>query len=382
MTISVKLNGSHGKSFTSEVRYMFKLTLVPEEAKDVRGFHYIIMIDSSGSMDGMKINLAKEGAKSVIGKIPSGNKVTLVSFSSEVKVLVQAVEPSVARVTVDSIKADGPTPLYKSLKEAIEIHEREGIPSRIILLTDGKPTDKSDPEDYDKIKFPENTEVVTIGVGDDYNEVILKKVADLSNGLFYHLTDPSTIPEIMIKSAPTQVAGKNVRVEFLDTPSQVKLINYSGPPVTLSSLETVAQIFGELLLPPNFSGNVVRVKVGYDTPDGKARREIEGSLSVTPALNTSEFLESIDQVVVNEFRYIELLKEYNAEIERMDLDTATRTVKKLEELAEKTQRIEMRDTTKKLADVLEATKRIRTEETTKRIKKEVASEVTKKVRGG
>jgi|BEDMetMinimDraft_2_1075160.scaffolds.fasta_scaffold00977_3 Ca-activated chloride channel family protein len=381
MTLSLKLEGSHKHSFSSEIRFLFKVLLIPERVEDVNNFHYIVLIDTSGSMSGMKITMAKEGAKNLLRKVPKGNKVTLLSFSKQVEFLSEASEPEIAIKSLDKLEAEGPTPLYTALESAIRAYLKHGMPGRVILLTDGKPTDRPEASEYSNLQIPDGLEVVTIGVGDDYNEAVLKTLAESSNGIFYHLTDPLSIPDLMLKSAPTEVAGKNVTVG-IEAERQVKLLNYSGSPVRISAVENTVRILGETTLQSSANGQVLRVSVTYEEPAGGEVKRLEGSLLLTPAKDRDQFLSGLNSKLIQEYRYFELLRKYETEISSMDVEGATKTVSQLSQLANETRSIELEETTKRLRQILETTKRLGSPEVTKRIQKEVASEVTKKLRGG
>ncbi|BCU67696.1 hypothetical protein HS7_11330 [Sulfolobales archaeon HS-7] len=373
----MRLEGSHKKSFKT-FKYYFKCLLVPEQSKSVTGYHYVFAIDSSGSMDGLKIGLAKESAENILKKIPSSNKVTVISFSKDVETIVEGVEPQVAIEGIKKIKAEGPTPLYTAVNTAFSVANKYNMPTRIIILTDGKPTDEPDVDKYRSL-VASDAQVVAIGVGDDYNEDILKAIVDATNGVLYHLNDPSVIPEVMIRSAPSDLAAKDVSVD-VTSPLQVKILNYSGMPVKISGIDKLVRIYGEITVPDNYSGEIVKVSVSYEEPDNSNRERIDAKLDIYPAASIEEFISGVKQEIIAEYKYMELLNEYQDKL--IDDKESTKTLSKLEAYAEKTKNIELKETTKRLRDAVETTKRLKDEGTTKRVKKEVASEVTKRMRGG
>lgn len=93
MTLSLRVDVSHRYSFDNEVRMMFKILLVPEKISVATGFHYIILLDTSGSMEGLKIEKAKSGAIELFKRIPQGNKVTFIKFASTVEVVREFSDP-------------------------------------------------------------------------------------------------------------------------------------------------------------------------------------------------------------------------------------------------------------------------------------------------
>src|SRR5215831_5467700 len=228
MTISVRTEISHPFSYDSKVDAVFKITLVAEKQVQAIGFHHIIVLDTSHSMAGKKIELAKKGAQEYANRIPAGNKISFISFSDSVHTYP---DKSVDQV-LPEIKATGMTALFTALTTAFDMAEKNGGQGWILVLTDGHPTDVTKPEPYSSLKIPSGFKMVEFGIGDDYREDILKALADASGGLLYHITDTSTLPNLMQESAVSVVSGRNITVDFGSR--NVKVLNYSGPPVVIN----------------------------------------------------------------------------------------------------------------------------------------------------
>src|SRR6266567_1991689 len=107
MTLSARTELSHTYSYDSKIDAIFKLTLVAERRTEAKGFHHIIVLDTSKSMDGQKIELAKNGAQEYVKGIPSGNMVSVVLFSST----VQAYPETKLSEVLPKIRASGLTAL-------------------------------------------------------------------------------------------------------------------------------------------------------------------------------------------------------------------------------------------------------------------------------
>ena len=85
MTLSARTELSHSYSFDSKIDAIFKITLVAERRTEAKGFHHIIVLDTSKSMDGQKIELAKNGAQEYVKSIPSGNRSLSSYFQAQSK---------------------------------------------------------------------------------------------------------------------------------------------------------------------------------------------------------------------------------------------------------------------------------------------------------
>src|SRR5713226_10119547 len=263
MTISVRTEVSHEYSYDSKVDAVFKIMLVAEKQAEAKGFHHIIVLDTSHSMAGHKLELAKKGAQEYASRIPTGNKVSFITFSDSVQTYP---DKSLASI-LPGIKATGMTALYSALTSAFETARKSGGSGWILLLTDGHPTDITKPEPYSALKPPQGFKMIEFGIGEDYREDILKALADASGGVLYHVTDADKLPVVMQENAVSQVAGRNITVDF--SPSDVRILNYPGPPVKINALENIAKIWGQVAMPEGVKGQLLSVQVSYgDAVDG------------------------------------------------------------------------------------------------------------------
>ena len=376
MTISVRTEISHPYSYDSTVDAVFKITLVAEKQVQAKGFHHIIVLDTSHSMAGKKIELAKKGAQEYANRIPAGNKISFITFSDSVHTYP---DTTVEKILPD-IKAAGMTALFTALTSAFDIAEKSGGQGWILVLTDGHPTDVTKPEPYSTMKIPAGFKMIEFGIGDDYREDILKALADASGGLLYHVTDTSTLPHVMQENAVSQVSGRNISVEFGN--KSVKILNYSGPPVVINALENIARIWGQVPIPEGFKGDPLNAKVSYgDAVDG-SKKSINSPINIQPARNEEEYQNGIRNNLVSEFKYYQGLEEYYKQLSAGQLKEATKTMNQLSSNAEQTRRADLIESTRRLSVQHEQTLKLGgSAENTNRLMKEVASESTKRTRG-
>ena len=376
MTISARTELSHTHSYDSKINAVFKITLVAEKRAEAKGFHHIIVIDTSSSMAGQKIELAKRGAQEYAKRIPAGNRVSVMTFADTVHTYP---ETDLGRV-LPTIKASGMTALYSALQSAFDIAKKAGGQGWILLLTDGEPTDVTKPELYSQLKIPPGYRMIEFGIGEDYKESILKAMADASGGTLYHITDAEKLPNLMQDSAVSQVAARSINVDFGRTPD-IRIVNYKGPPVTINALETIAKIWGQVPVPAGFNGQLLNIQVSYnDTVDG-SRKTINVPVNIRVAKNEEEFQEGIRNNLVSEFAYYQGLEEYYKHLAAGELKEATRTMTQLSANAEQTRRADLIESTKRLSEKHEETLRLGGgAESTNRLLKEAASETTKRAR--
>ncbi|MBN1994795.1 MAG: extracellular solute-binding protein [Anaerolineae bacterium] len=109
----------------------------------------LLVMDTSGSMSGDKIEQAKQAALAFVNKMPPQNQVGLVRFDSSVNPVVPlaSAEGNQAEMTnqINSLYAEGDTSLYDAILQSIEFlrSSRSGEDDRIqavIILSDGQDT--------------------------------------------------------------------------------------------------------------------------------------------------------------------------------------------------------------------------------------------------
>ncbi|TKJ32069.1 hypothetical protein CEE39_06315 [bacterium (candidate division B38) B3_B38] len=100
-----------------------------------------LLLDSSGSMEGIKMVRAKAGAVKFIHTLKENEEAFIIDFDSEVKVLQDLTSDKGKLITaIDSTYADGATALNLALREGIKKLEDKTGRKAIILLSDGYDT--------------------------------------------------------------------------------------------------------------------------------------------------------------------------------------------------------------------------------------------------
>ena len=154
-----------------------------------------IVLDKSGSMSGQKITKAKEAAIMAIQRLRPDDIVSVVVYDHTVSVVVPATKVSDREAifaAIRRINAGGNTALFAGVsKGAHEVRKflDDQRVNRIILLSDGLAnTGPSSPGDLAQLGeslMREGISVTTIGLGIDYNEDLMTRLAAASDGNNY-----------------------------------------------------------------------------------------------------------------------------------------------------------------------------------------------------
>ncbi len=170
-------------------------------AKDV-----IVILDTSGSMEGEKMVQAKEAAAWVIDHLNPEDRFALVSFSTGVSLyeseLLPANQPGNYRQYIESLQAVGGTNISGALLEAANLAAGAGDdhrPTTIIFLTDGLATEgiTDTPMLLQAVDqaMPDNARVFAFGVGDDVDTVLLDTLAAEQRGATTYVRPGQAVDE-------------------------------------------------------------------------------------------------------------------------------------------------------------------------------------------
>ncbi|MBX7259932.1 MAG: VWA domain-containing protein [Candidatus Hydrogenedentes bacterium] len=164
----------------------------PRDADHRAPVNVAFVIDKSGSMQGDKIVRAKEAIRMAIERLRNDDIVSFVAYDTNVRVLVPATkltDKQPVYSAVAQLSADGSTALFAGVsKGAAELRkflDKERV-NRIVLLSDGianvGPSSPGDLAELGTSLGREGIAVTTIGLGLDYNEDLMTKLAQSSDG--------------------------------------------------------------------------------------------------------------------------------------------------------------------------------------------------------
>jgi uncharacterized membrane protein/uncharacterized protein YegL len=170
--------------------------------KSPEGTAVVLIIDKSSSMEGKKIELARQSAIGVIQNLRPIDMVGVLIFDNSFQWAVpirRAEDKSLIKRLVSGITPDGGTQIAPALNEAY----RKILPSKttfkhIVLLTDGI-SEEGDSLDLSKEAASQHVTISTVGLGQDVNRGYLEKVATLAGGKAYFLNEPTGLEQILLK---------------------------------------------------------------------------------------------------------------------------------------------------------------------------------------
>lgn len=170
-------------------------------AREPRPLPIFVLADTSGSMNGEKINELNLALREMLNALNSADDIrgkfqlSVISFGGEVKVIQPLAD--ISEITLSELTASGNTPMgqtFEVVKEMIE--DREVVSSRaytptIVLISDGLPTDCTEEMyrrknyfDWEPLKSLHSGERsskcqrLALGIGEDADADMLKAFID------------------------------------------------------------------------------------------------------------------------------------------------------------------------------------------------------------
>jgi Ca-activated chloride channel homolog len=281
----------------------------PEEAapagKKRSPLTFTAVLDNSGSMQGIKINQAKDAVRQAIRILHAEDVFSLVTFANEVACPFEPAKVSdktAADVenSLKKINASGQTALCGGLELGLEkAGKNKQDTTLVLLLSDGQANQGE--TDLEKIgqralKAREQGMVVsTLGVGMDYNEALMSEIATQGGGRFYHVQYASMMPAFVAGELgeAANLAARNVTLT-LSIPAGATLI-------PLSAAYTVQQGDGQALVSigdiPCDTELEVPLRLALLAQKADIKLSLEGTLKFTSPVN-HEIMTAVNRVTI------------------------------------------------------------------------------------
>lgn len=238
----------------------------------------VVVLDRSGSMSGQKIHDARRAVLRLIERLTDKDRLAVVAYSNGVSTVwpltsMTAAHRSQAASAVQQVFTGGGTNLGGGLSEGISAlmqapaRERQ---RKLILISDGLAnqgiTDPMDLGNMAASAAEHNFTVSTVGVGLDFNEILMTTIADHGAGRYYFLEDPRTFAQVFDKElqATRMVAASGLEIRIPQADG-VRLVNAGGYPITAQGNVAVVRP-GDLL-----SGQQRTLYLTFQVPTDKER---------------------------------------------------------------------------------------------------------------
>lgn len=286
-----------------------------------RNVDMVIVLDRSGSMQGNKIQDARQAALNLLSCLSQKDRFALITYSdtayhSSGLVHVSKANRKHLESLIYSIQAGGGTNLGAGLKQGINTlvsATHIGNTGKLILISDGLANKGiTHPRDLGKmagLAVEKEFTVSTVGLGSEFNEYLMTMIADRGTGNYYYLENPGAFAEVFQKElnyAKATVAGR-VSVQ-IPLKKGISLVTAAGYPISIQDGNAIfypgdlhsgqtRKLFLTLQLPSNTTGDIEisDIKVNY-LHNGQIREtKLNESFTVACVKNRQEVYSSIDK---------------------------------------------------------------------------------------
>jgi Ca-activated chloride channel family protein len=331
---TLKSLSSHQQVWTGKKQTVhLKIAVTGNQLKNDRPpVNVALVIDRSGSMGGQRIQQAKQAALMAIDMLRPDDIVSLVAYDNDAEVLIPATklgDGTMIRKGINELRVNGSTALYAGTQlggnEALKFFNKNQV-NRVILLSDGianvGPSSSQELAQLGAQLAGKGISVSTIGLGLGYNEDLMARLADASDGNHSFVEHPNQLARLMsleLNDALAVVAQDlEIKITFPEGVRPVRALgreaDFEGQIVTskikdvVSGAERFVLIEAELnagLFEKDFK--IAQVHVSYRDRSGE-QNKLEDEVSVKYATSSNEMkastqakvMESVVELVARE----------------------------------------------------------------------------------
>jgi len=196
---------------------------VVEERRQAYPISLCLLVDRSGSMEGDKLERAKQAAAAAAAALTKDDRIAVVAFSDAPQVLVdprRAGDPEPVRRGLDAMRADGNTAMFAALDAGYRILEREPSPIRhLVLLSDGRSTDDGRWKDLVTSMAERKITLSTIAIGFDVDPIRMNRLAEWGGGTCWSANHAHEVPQIVTLDARRVVGARDRRGRDAERPA-------------------------------------------------------------------------------------------------------------------------------------------------------------------
>ena len=263
------------------IQYRYKKEKKEKEEDICNPALFIFLLDQSGSMDGNRIEIASKALELFIQSLPAGSYYQIIGFGSDYKVYDDNPKEYNIKNSLDMIKklgADlGGTNIAGPLKyiyDSDKIYEKINLPRSIILLTDGEAWDKEkglNLIEQNSTKFILNT----IGIGNDFDEDLIKNAAVLGKGNYNFCKDINNLNNVIASEINNATSSYVTNIQIKTNIDDKNIIGKNILPNILRDNSIINLYY---ILDKNI--DKININIKYD--DKEINKTIENNYEIIP----------------------------------------------------------------------------------------------------
>ena len=161
-----------------------------------------LIIDTSGSMEGISILQAKEAVRLALTRLKPNDRFNVIAFSDTATPLFSMARDAssenvrIAESFVSQLVADGGTEMKSALELAFQNQTAQGYLGQIVFVTDGSVSNEAELFSLIERRLG-NARLFTVGIGSAPNSYFMRKTAEFGRGSYTFISDLSETQEQM-----------------------------------------------------------------------------------------------------------------------------------------------------------------------------------------
>jgi Ca-activated chloride channel family protein len=227
-----KVLAGSGESVFAEV----KLTAdAADGVKERAPLALVVVLDTSGSMEGEKLERAKDSVQGLMRDMRDGDEIAFVRYSSDAELIQPLAHMSEVRSALSArvrrLEAGGGTNIPSGLSMGLgTLREAEaGRVRRVVLVSDGLDSTRAEAERLASDSAERGITVSSMGIGLDFDESYMSAVAHDGHGNFGFVNDGAALATFLTReldqASTTVVENATVRLAL---PRGVRFVRATG----------------------------------------------------------------------------------------------------------------------------------------------------------
>ena len=248
-------------SRNSQRQLSLEISAIAESTDYDLPLNLCLVLDCSSSMQGKPLEIVKRAVISLIEKLQPSDCISVIAFNHEAKVIVpnqSAADITRIKTLINKLEADGGIAIDRGMKLGIKevSYRKRNTVSHLCLLSNGANKQGEDRRciQFAKLAAEYKITIHTLGFGEDWNQDLLEKIADLTKGtLSYVERAEQTLSKFEQVFARLQTVGL----------TNAYLLVELSPGTRLGKLKPISQVAPEAVeIPVKLEGNSFKVRIG------------------------------------------------------------------------------------------------------------------------